>query len=291
MLTKHPLFRRFERRVSLWGQELEWREENRDLFLRPVEEKVDVVWCRPFHVLGWIGHRLQPQRSQFNPNLKYWREHFPYRFCPISRTTELFLRDGHGFYRSSAFGRLLRFELPHQFLGSGDPLTMNAPEIRRLIAGWKDSDEFALLETLALQGRSGLSWLEWERGSWHELEPLLRALFVLVDGRFRFVPDTENQNLNFKSALEIAWPNKKLRSGKFAQVLSLFFEARTSRDLKRLYREPELPATAPMIELKSPPQGDISQHERLEALFVWRDFLRGKIPDAEIKSLLNPNGA
>jgi len=288
MISKHRMFRRFEKRVTLWDRELERQTDGRDLFLRPVGEKVDVVWCRPHHVLGWIGHRNQPRRSEFNPNLKYWKSHPPYRFCPVNQTTELFLREGHGFYRSTAFPCLLRFSLPHHFFGHDDPLTIDAAKMRDLISDWKEGDDFALLEKLALDGRTGLSWLQWERGSWEELEPLLQALLVLREGRFYFVPNSTKPQLDFKSALQFAPTAKKIKPSKIAATLNLFFEARTSPELKRLYHEPEIPSNAPMIEMKSPARGDVSQHERLEALLLWRDFLRDKLPPEEIAALLTP---
>ena len=132
------------------------------------------------------------------------------------------------------------------------------------------------------------SLFDWNN-QWNEIEGLLRAMIHLFH---RF----ENENQSVRAMMFQRAPNQKLRfrsqmapekspfPAQLFEILNASFSPHfTKRCHQWAYGNWGRPAenSVPIIFCQAP-----TNHEKLEALMLWRDFLRGKIPESEIESLL-----
>ncbi len=211
------------------------------------------------------------------------------RFWPTSSGCEVFLRGRFGLLNTEQGDVLLRFELPRNArMGESDRMRQPWKDVAFLVNLLEQDAGSDLNKALPL--RSSIDdpwlWIQWNKGSRIEMERLVRAYLVLTaPNNFSswFHPhlsiDTAFSDSNGSNVKEL------LQRMKLQRLLHSAFEAVSSEDVKRIY---SLTAYAwkryhkPLeIRVDEP-----TSHERLEALLIWRDFLRDKLPPDEIERLL-----
>ena len=226
------------------------------------------------------------EREMIAPHaLRYW----PLENC------ELFFRSRHGLVRTQESAGLARFEVsresysPNRLLTDSDTFS---DTLQKIIEQSHDKIEAVLRWLRQSEREQGWHTVQWPWGTHDELRNLLRAMAVLVRQ-----PEHENflwqceVRPDFRSGIILRKPYshhaipKRAFYRTFLLYLSDNFPAVS--ESVTLYNRNGVEAGQiwPLVELSS---GMPSQHEKLEALLTWRDFLRDKIPAAEIDELLRP---
>jgi len=278
---KHPLYRRFDSKLkSSPDLTIEWMGVTPDLFGRPVDADVEIVWCWPGSYT-WIQHRTF---------FRVMQKRKPTRFFPLDGGETLLLNQTYGFLRSPEsplMFHLLRFSLPFQFWGSDNFLDVKPPLFQERVEELKTWKGLVEARELICLPSDSWDWLQWKRGSRQELEPLLHSLLVLFAGGFSFELSPKH-GLNFHTMLWLETPHGKKHRETFAKVLAECFVATVNPQIPRAFLTSEAESPFHEICLQRLPEQEPSQHERLEALLLWRDFLRDKLPPEEIAALLTP---
>jgi len=278
---KHPLFKRFPNHLNVGTHWLEWTTRGADLFARPLNADVEIVWCWPSQ------YNAALERDSEQRVLQVVQQEKALRFLPFDEGEILLLGQSSSFLRSDESPLLLRFSLPSRFWGSAKVLKIEPSVLEKRVEKlrtWKD-----LLAARELIGKflNSWEWLHWERGSYQEIEPLIKALLVLFAGEFSFSP-SHKRTLNFTKTPHFYRPEGVERHPTFCYALGRSFSASVDPQILRIFISPSKRASARLIRIQRRPEDEPTAHERLEALLLWRDFLRDKLPPEEIAALLTP---
>ena len=281
MLPHHPLFRRFENELNLSDERYEWTTRGDDLFIRPKEASPFVVWTMLGR--GDLARQLAGARDEtvVPAPLKIFqtvRGRFFWRFWLLKNGEECFLRKRCGLLRVK--GELVRFD----FLLAFDHFSRAKPqEIASLLGSCVCETEAARRWGQMSQHERINQLVTVEGGTYEQLTALISSAFVLCEPRHGSYPLQLNTPGKVSLQLFFIWGQTRLDS--MLKVLSHHFSLKTEMQLWRGCDSFGDPIDVPCPEFSS---GETSHHEKLEALLVWRDFLRDKLPPDEIEALLQP---
>ena len=270
---------------------LEWERIGEDLWLRPACGEVEIVWC--YLGQGTLGERLVHPRLQKSAAKKLGKALSAKRFWRFRSFSEgeLFLRRGFGLIRLSEKPFLTRFNFRGAFKNGGDVLYASPQRLENIGHELEQQADF----------RQSLRWLqdhedEWsnvyfERGSRQQLELLLRGFWAI----FR-PPDSQYREWVYTLFTSKAgtffwyWPYASFGGDERGQaatrrLLEMVNEAVVVKMVPRTaYDSKGSPTYLPRPRVHAPWP---SQHDRMEALLLWREFLRDKLPPEEIEALLD----
>lgn len=283
MHSEHPLFRRFEDEFEfVWPSDkrifaVEWTRRNGDVFFRPLGAPLWLLW----HALDELNRRepdVVLDESLHNDQL--WRVFVvaPDELLLLNSSQCLLTKEG------AKRGAVLYGDFKRQNLDI-DNLLLTPVTTWEEIFGLRP-DELERTRSWLQNYEEGWSSLRFDSGSKEELKPLFAAslqLFIDFDttqeyrrGGFEWFERQGNEVV-----INARW-NEEIPSQLCAALsshFSLVYESRLYvRGFSGWLRAWE---TLPVVPVSAP-----SAHERLEALLLWRDFLRGKMTPAEIESLL-----
>ncbi len=298
MQSEHPLFRRFENELELAGAKgepfpVEWTTIGRDFYLRPAEAEVGVVW-RYFGRGNQDGlvkgsHIPTDVREQLNKVLasaNFWR------VWPLNDDECVFFR--HKFF---LFGfldgeRFARIEMPLPRPRNAHDCLHLKPNAVQSLVSFISEEELAEARPWIKNPTNACDYVDWNKGSRREFEQLMRGyalLFLPAQSRgmlrVDFPPFADDGRSNFSN---VFMPSRNPGVSAYALTAfrALFADAFhvAPREFPKGYARNGYHLDFSIgIERAAP-----TAHERLEALLLWRDFLRGKMPDAEIEALLRP---
>lgn len=276
--------------------QIEWIERAGTIFSRPKNAPTDVLWT--------CGTNKTPF---YKPDVA---DSFAYAFrnCTIWRCVELSERDfvfkrgrrniysylhapleprghwplGASFQVPDSFSR--GFEKPKKCLLS--PTNELVLQFRQL-ENAPESD-FRSAKFWLQNYKDENSLFDWNN-QWNEIEALLRAMIRLFHHfedenqsvRATLFQRAPNQKLRFRSQMT---PEKSPFPARLFETLNASFSPHfIKRCHQWAYGNWSRPSenSVPMINCEPP-----TNHEKLEAFLLWRDFLRGKIPESEIEFLL-----
>ena len=190
-------------------------------------------------------------------------------------------------------GREVRIELPNQFHTPNRLLT-STQELQTIVDSFGDKLDkawFAMNQSIENRGWASVSW-PWDTRE--KLKDLIQAMGVLIRQ-----PQHGNQlwvywiKTNFTAEIFLDGPyfNSPGQAPDvgiyrpFLDCLKIHFPIES--DILPIYAAEgyEMEDLWPFVEICSSMP---TAHEKIEALLLWRDFLRGKIPAAQIDELLRP---
>ncbi|BCM91337.1 hypothetical protein IAD21_03207 [Abditibacteriota bacterium] len=290
MLSSHPLFRRFENELTVGEQKLEWTVQANDFVFRPQDADESIVWflLRRANLRGFLlsqcnAANIDDNRAKIE-NIVLGRQFW--RWWQLPSGEECFLRKNYGIFRAPN-GEFVRFDFPavpgnigrmagediEQFLKK---LSTPGSDLETAREWLKVSVQERVRQLLVLRG-----------GDFGELEALIRGALILSG-----VPETKfamRDVMIMPGRILLQYEAPRYETGYahpvdvFFVILNRYFHLERTAQEWRGHDEFGDPADVPYpIYTASQP----NQHERLEALLVWRDFLRGKLPSEEIEKLL-----
>ena len=283
----NPFCRRFENQLEVGELKLEWTTRASDLVLRPFEADESIVWFllkradygpELLHRNRMVSFIVFPdiRLQQAINGRQFWR------YWQLPSGEDCFLRKNYGLFRTTS-AELVRFNFPRAFVNFADAKGEEIEQfLRELEAPGSDLEAAKAWSKLPERERVW-RYLRLRGGRASELEELLRAALVLAD--------TSHARFTFNIPLPgpVAWKHlnwwRGSRINQFLDILDVHFPLnRDAQDWRGhdAFGDP-MDVPYPVFNSTEP-----TQHERLEALLLWRDFLRGKIPDAQIESLLRP---
>lgn len=249
---------------------VEWLAQNGDVFFRPRGADPGVLW----HALDLLRRRTPA--AVLGEALKIGQLR---RALQISERETVFLALEEGIVHLPGHEYGAAFSIPPQAqMSDSEVLLMASPEelATRTSAILDNNPDFQSAR-LWLQNDPPRSLdIAVQRGTKRELELLLRALNQIFSS-------TTPSQFYLQSGFEPFTSPEKDHASPWLKVLTEHFRPRPVaryrvRGFSGWHRgydgSPEFEGDAP------------TQHERLEALLLWRDFLRDKIPEEEIETLL-----
>ena len=280
---KHELFRAFPSRLEIEDQTFEWTICGADFCFRAQAAPLDLVCvlpgCADFATLLALenpGSRVQPYVLASLKVMKAWRGQTFWRLWPGDAGEEFLLRPGFGLLRVSDGQRAQFSYAPITNYGDANP---NELQGWRAIIQRPDSD-FQI-------AKRWLNWSESQRlaqlievrgGDWDELLALIGAAFVL------WARPGNRCELDFTKAGAMAitrtmlWPPTREPIDEALEQLSRYWSLRRAdlHDFARYWRGCD--AFGDPMDVPQPTfvYGDYSGHQRLEALLLWRGWLRDK---------------
>lgn len=287
MFPDHPLFRRFENELELSPElSIEWAMRGRDFFFRPLQSDLRVLWCQPER------RNVAPVVFQSPVNRRHLQQRLAknlasrnlWRFWPWDEERELLIRNEYALIRRTDADFWLRLDWLHPFFDSGDEWLFRADVLGVERALESCGLEWDFVADLMSQRENQWHWLECARGDMSELKHGLWAYMTLSG---HYLNSFERGDLRFRSLLRVPYDAPSLewlQLRRVAELLDAHFTLRLNRFARRVYKRDGRPKKRPEIYIR--PQLAPSAHERLEALLLWRDFLRGKVSDAEAETLL-----
>jgi len=273
-----------------WKQQTfacEWKRIERDVFFRPRGEDVRFVWHIRLPSYVPISESNANQLVQVYAGALGWAWRF---YCIDDTPILLHLGSGLVFCDHANVGRGFKLDYkmfkpwfdadkhlfgPQDFIEEQLALTMNEPNSQlRQAKQWVE------------EYRDDFSFMEMKHGNREHLQQLLHGLTLLFPFSWNAWRGTIHPFERFRNCdLRVRTSGHNLNCSRLVFSLNEHFCCRlTPRILihrgvswKRHYQLPTFPTTSP------------SHHERLEALLLWRDFLRDKLPPDEIEALLQPH--
>ncbi len=272
----------------LCGQNIEWTTLGRDFFCRPGDSDLQIVWCQPAHpqVPACFRH-LKSHQSARTILLPEFEKRNLWRFFALDDGRELLLSLDFALMRYEGASFWLRLNWLDSVFHDLDELMFDKIKASdsledRLEDGTKDWES-------ALQYSGQRDW--WSRmeclsGSLEQLRRLVEAYVLIwsIPVAIKSVKD-----LRFQSLLQApkgASSEQQRTSQQVAKLLDRHFRLRVKNIAERMYLESG--KSVERLELNIAPPSEPNEHQRLEALSVWRDFLQGKLPSEEIEALLQP---
>ena len=292
MRIDHPLFRPFAHHWEIEGQIFEWTSHGADFCFRPQSAQRDIVCVLPGRAefaaqiaLEIANSRVQPYVLASQQMSKAWRGQTFWRFWPGKAGDEFLLRPKFGLLRVND-GVWAQFSYtPISNLGNA-----SADELRR----WhetiesSDSDLVVARNWLALSQSQRLAQLvEVRGGSWNELIALMEAAFVL------WARAGDRCELDFTKAGAIAiartrfWPATRESLDVALELLRQHWSLRRAglNDFTHYWRGCD--AFGDPMDVPQPAfiYGNSSQHQRLESLLLWRQWLRERTTNPDFAAL------
>ena len=301
----HPIFRRFQNILEPYSPEskapvFEWEVEGADLLVRRQNDNVEIVWA--FLGQSRLAQKFQNPRTLRTSGNKVrgaFHARRLWRMWPLANGETAFFRAEFGLLRFAGERELVEWKMPRGQFQSA----LEAFEASSEVVSWlferlnadKDSDLHAARKWRDLH-RDPWASLEFARGSQVELENVMRSVAHLF-----FDP----QKIEFWSwapsvfslygkenplPLKTLFPKASLEWNSLCQnaaerigaVIEEEFEVRVESARWRGYDSMGNPSPRrwPILRFSSP-----TMHERIEAQEFLREWLNGKMPDGEIKSL------
>ena len=270
----------------LCGQNIEWTTRGRDFFCRPGGSDAQTVWCQPAHpqVPSCFQH-LKSHQSARGILLPEFEKRNLWRFLAVDDGREFLLSLDFALMRHEGAAFWLRLNWLDPVFHDLDELMFDKIKAsdsleERLEDGTKDWES-------ALQLFNQKDWwsrVECSKGSIEELRRLVEA-YVVVWGNSVNIKSVKD--LRLQSLLEVpknSSSEQKRANQQIVKLLDSHFRLRVKNVAERMYVESG--KSVERLELKLNPPSEPTEHDRLEALLVWRDFLRDKMPSEEIEALL-----
>ena len=297
MLTSHPLLRRFENDIEIGPYHLEWTTRGRNIFFRLYGTGIKTIWCWTDFL---YSHSSCPvgagPKAKAKINKKFAREFaeqietpLALRFWPVSEQRELYFCSRYCEANLGREGWDATFKIGKEF-ASCNRLFSSPDELQEIVESLKD--KFDKAESAFKNASEGCQWLNvsWHYGTNDQLVNLLKAMGALIrqpcdkPHAWRYII-----KINFPPCQisPFVWQNLMPEADTyepFLHCLRTHFPLKSDAlPLHRVgYSEDNL---WPSVKMSS---GMPTQHEKIEALLTWRDFLRDKIPAAQIDELLRP---
>ena len=285
----HPNINPIVRQAIVFEDEksvvLNWKIERQHLFLRSSEHGDEIVWA--FLGCADLARELKTlsQQDELQHVLQNaWKSRLFWRVF-IQEKHLLFLRKNFGLLQTDCL-RLIRFDFKKPL---SKFLSAASDEIQQCLDYWREAESWSKLSS------TEVAWqmIEFHRGARAEFEPLLQAAFVLaqiqpcnypLDLQRKGKSVLRTEPLHFQSQIHFhSFIEGKERIQPFFDLLNQHFELhRTTEDWREHdeYGDPK-DFPCPSYSIVEP-----SQHEKLEAFFVWRNFLRGKMSESQIQQFL-----
>ena len=286
MQPSHPLFERFEKELVVGDQTFEWTFHERDFFFRPSESDIGILWCelaRHQAVTRFDLEKSQRTQKRIAKNLQKQRI---WRFWPLENERELVLNLDFALIRQVNAPFWLRLDWLKPFFRDGDDLLFRTGADFFPIEHFLENGDvdWELAAACFDETSSVWNWFDCERGSMETLQKLAEAYILLSDGYIKYYGAG---HLRFSSILQASQQSPASvwhSTYRIAEILDSHFSLRFKSFVPRIYEASGALKKHPslFINRKSEP----TNHEKLEALLLWRDFLRGKMPEAEIETLL-----
>lgn len=297
MSPSNPLFARFPNHSEFcwpWDSRwipIEWIETEKGFFFRPQGESVRFIW----HSYPSSSLSL---KQDFDPFSRSINKECLYRYYCLADGDEISLNWKEGVVHTPQKHRGRAFDLPEEFapyrrsqrclfapIEAVEPLLGN-------LASDPQSDpqsDFAAAREQAKEYANAWTLVVTNQGSRQELKAILEALVVLFANA---KAQQRRQNgvsfLLFQreagNRLTVHYPSSCLDLPKRAfdilnQHFTLTLDTRYRRFNWQGWRHFD---ETPHFQCTASP----SMHEKMEALVTWRNFLKGKVPDAEISQLM-----
>ncbi len=292
MLNSHSLLRRFENELNVGEHHLEWTIRGEDFFFRPRAADIETIWCG-LECADFGRQLMFPRQSKkvIHRIKKQISSNYVRKYYPIAEDCEMFLFGLSGLVRFRQVEGLLGVTLPCE----------NVPALNLLSSSPSLSDVIQCVHPRIEKIRHAIccslsercwSNINWPYGTHQQLRILLRAMATLIRqpehgmGQWRFQLRNRFDSAIFleNSSVSGIMPDKTIYEA-FLQCLRSYFPIRIERLVFCTSRGITREEIWPQAIISS---GMPTQHEKLEALLTWRDFLRDKIPAAEIDGLLRP---
>ena len=287
MLPSHPLFCRFENELVVTNQTLEWTMRRNDFFFRPTQSDLGILWCElnRREMVECFNNPEQTRRTQ-KRIAKNLQKHRIWRFWPLSNERELVFNLDFALMRAQGAALWLRLEWLKPFFQDGEDLLFRrGDELAEIEKFLQNSDEdWNWLASSFGQSQAAWSWFDCNRGSIRELQKLLEAYILLTGSHVNYYGVGQ---LGFSSILHASqqspapvWNSTR----RFAQLLDSEFSLRLQSFVPRIYDASGALKKPPTLFLYR--ASEPTTHEKLEAHLLLKNWLRGKISESEIKSLL-----
>lgn len=288
------LFRRFSETFDYrWPAtyrkvRIEWQWDEGDVLFRPKGSDVRLVW----HALDVLHRRNASEVFSEAMDSGQIR-----RAWPLPKTQQLFFDAHNGLVHRRGLNYAAGLNLPAPMLWNTakDYLLASGDEVERRIEDHLLQDE-SFLRAQHWIANFNKNWggVELQRGSFDELENLIVSLSLLLSPMalpeqklsrprlllwFGSVQDEPALYLRCKIA-------EGAVSSRLLDVLNAHFEPKQAGH----YWVRGFSQWGPSWALGTPSFSwkESTAHERLEALLLWHDFLRDKLPPEEIAALLTP---
>ena len=286
----HPLFRRFGNELEVGEQRLEWMMREHDFLFRPAGSDVSIVWCELLRrdllrrdlpeALSDVARRKRVEKRL----AKNLLNHRVLRLWPLDAERELVLGLDFALMRHVEADFWLRLDWLYSFFKSGDDLLFRTDLSGLEIALEPFESAWDFVTDLMRGKEHHWQWFEAARGNIDELK---RGLWAYMTLSGHYLNSFERGDLRFCSLLlapHDASSSDWLQLRRVAELLDTHFVLRLNHFARRVHTREGKPRKRPEIYIRPPVA--TSAHERLEALLLWRDFLRGKLSEEEIEALL-----
>ena len=292
MPSSHPLLHRFENYFVVGEHHLEWTTFGEDFFFRPRDAHTEVIWCasRCAHYGRQLMFPRQSKKVLHNLK-KQITSNYTWRYFPVSKNCELFLSGLIGLVRVHQVEGLVGLRFCDGNSLSSMSLS-NPVDIAKVVQiNQPNIEQIRKAVDCPLQDR-GWSNVHWPWGTQQQLKDILRAMAAIVrlpeheTGQWRFQVRNRFDSYIFSdNPRRTKVTPEKTTYEPFIQCLRSHFPVKIDkmafRTDKGVEREEIWPSLIVSLEMPT-------AHEKLEALLLWRDFLRDKIPATEIDELLRP---
>ena len=292
MRIEHELFRAFANHLEIKGQIIEWTIHGADFCFRPSSASPNVVCVLPGRADFASNLALEDSKARVQPYFpasqkvsQAWHGQTFWRFWPGNAGEEFLLRPKFGLLRI-ADGQSAQFAYAH--IQNYQGLDEEQMQLWREMIETPDADLHAARQWLTLSKNQRLAQLvELRGGHWDELIALIEAAFVL------WARPGNRCELDFTKAGAMAlartthWPTTREPIDEALEFLSQHWSLRRAdlHDFARYWRGCD--AFGDPMDVPQPTfvYGDYSQHQRLEALLLWREWLRDKALNPDFAAL------
>lgn len=270
----------------LAGQPVEWTTHGRDLFIRTLESDSQQVWCQPAHrQLPSAFQHIKQHQSARKLLLTEFEKHNFWRYYALEDGREFLLALDYALMRHVDAPFWLRLEWLEPLFHDVDELLfgkIKSPSwvedrLQDATQDWK----------MAMQCSVSGNWwdrLECSRGSVELLQRLIKSYVVLWKTPVR---NALAKDCKLESLLQLPKSDSKEKqelATRIGKLLDQHFRIKPKDFAARMFLESAKSVERPQLVIEPPTEE--TEGERLEAGLVWREFLRGKMPEEQIETLL-----
>ena len=267
-------------------QLVEWTTTDRDLFMRTIEGDLQLLWCQPAHPqLPSTFHHIKQHQSARKLLSAEFEKHNFWRYYVLEDGREFLLALDYALMRHEGASFWLRLEWTETLFHDQDELLFGKIKSPGLVEDrlqdatddWKSAMQCSV---------DGIWWnrMECSRGSIELLQSLIEAYVVLWGNPVRnsLAKDQKIETL-------LGLPKDAPKEGqqiatRIGKLLDQNFRIKPKNFAGRMFLESGKSVERPQLLIEPPI--DVTEHQRLEALSMWREFLKGKMTAQEVEMLL-----
>ncbi len=267
-------------------QLVEWTTSERDLFMRTIEGDLQLLWCQPAHKqLPSTFHHIKQHQSARKLLSAEFEKHNFWRYYVLEDGREFLLALDYALMRHEGAPFWLRLEWTETLFHDQDELLFGKIKSPGLVEDrlqdatddWKSAMQCFV---------DGIWWnrMECSRGSIEQLQNLIEAYVVLWGN-----PVSNSLAKDQKVETLLGLPKDAPKEGqqiasRIGKLLDQNFRIKPKNFAGRMFLESGKSVERPQLLIEAPT--DVTEHQRLEALSMWREFLKSKLTAQEVETLL-----